>query len=156
MLGSKDETAGCQLCVVTVADDGSLTLRFRMPDCLAQEHGKYITIENVRFAYGQENVLVAPQSNMGYRNRHRLREEKAARATDFGQAIRYRFKRDAPGWCVFVTTIVEKTSVWTDRRLGVIGVDLNAGDLSVTGTDRSGTFVNAFSAPLVTCGKSSP
>ena len=40
MIGSRDETAGCQLCVATVADDGSLTLRLRIPDCLAQEHGK--------------------------------------------------------------------------------------------------------------------
>ena len=36
VLGSRDETAGCQLCVAIVADDGSLTLRLRLPDCLAQ------------------------------------------------------------------------------------------------------------------------
>ena len=35
VLGSRDETAGCQLCVATVADDGTLTLRLRMPNCLA-------------------------------------------------------------------------------------------------------------------------
>ena len=68
VLGSRDESAGCQLCVATVADDGSLTLRVRMPDCLAQEHGKYITIDNVRFTYGHEQVLAALQSNMDYRN----------------------------------------------------------------------------------------
>ena len=33
VLGSRDETAGCQLCVAAVADDGTLTLRLRMPDC---------------------------------------------------------------------------------------------------------------------------
>ena len=27
VLGSRDETGGCQLCVATVADDGTLTLR---------------------------------------------------------------------------------------------------------------------------------
>ena len=59
VLGSRDETAGCQLCVATVADDGSLTRRLRMPDCLAQEYGKYLMIENVRFAYGHEQVLAA-------------------------------------------------------------------------------------------------
>ena len=32
VLGSRDETAGCQLCVTSVADDGSLTLRLRLPD----------------------------------------------------------------------------------------------------------------------------
>ena len=38
-----------------------------MPDCLAQEHGKYVVIENVRFAYGHEQILAALQSNMDYR-----------------------------------------------------------------------------------------
>ena len=87
VLGSRDETAGCQLCVATVADDGSLTLRLRMPDYLAQEHGKYITVENVRFAYGHEYVLAALQSNADYRKYRREHGEKAARATDLGQAI---------------------------------------------------------------------
>ena len=155
VLGSRDETAGCQLCVATVADDGSLTLRLRMPDCLMQEYGKYITIKNVRFAYGHEQVLVALQSNTDYRNHRSQHGEKAARATDLGQAISFRFKRDARGWRVFVTTRMEKPPVVTDRRLGVIGVDLNADHLAVTETDRSGNFVNTFSVPLVTYGKSS-
>ena len=59
VLGSRDETAGCQLCVAAVADDGTLTLRLRMPDCLAEQHGKYLVIEGVRFAYGHEQVLAA-------------------------------------------------------------------------------------------------
>ena len=42
VLGSKDETSGCQLCVATVQDDGKLTLRLRLPDALAAEHGKYL------------------------------------------------------------------------------------------------------------------
>ena len=44
VLGSKDETGGSQLCVATVAEDGSLTLRLRLPDCLAGEQGKYLVI----------------------------------------------------------------------------------------------------------------
>ena len=62
VLGSRDETAGCQLCVATVADDGTLTLRFRMPNCLAGQHDKYVVIEGVWFAYGHEQVLAALQS----------------------------------------------------------------------------------------------
>ena len=63
VLGSRDETAGCQLCVAAVADDGTLTLRLRMPDCLAPQHGKYLTITGVRFTYGHEQVLAARESN---------------------------------------------------------------------------------------------
>ena len=58
-MGSRDETSGCQLCVATVAEDGSLNLRLRMPDALAERHGRYLLIENVRFAYGHEQVLAA-------------------------------------------------------------------------------------------------
>ena len=154
VLGSCDETAGCQLCVADVADDGSFTLRLRMPDCLAQQYGKYVVIENVRFAYGHEQVMAALQSNMDYRAYSGLHGEKAARATGLGQAISYRFKRDARGWRVFATTKMSKTPVITNRRLGAIGVDLNADHLAVTETDRSRNFVNTFSVPLVTYGKS--
>ena len=104
VLGSRDETAGCQLCVATVADDGTLTLRLRMPDCLAEQHGKYLVMQGVRFAYGHEQVLAALQSNANYAAYRREHGEKAARATNLGQAISYRFKRDGKGWRVFVST----------------------------------------------------
>ena len=98
VLGSRDETAGCQLCVTSVADDGTLTLRLRLPDCLANQHGKYLVIEGVRFAYGHEQVLAALGSNADYAAYRRQHGEKAARATELGQAISYRFKRDGKGF----------------------------------------------------------
>ena len=76
-----DETASCQLCVASVADDGTLALRLRMPDCLAEQHGKYLVIEGVRFAYGHEQVLAGLQSNAEYAAYRREHGEKAARAT---------------------------------------------------------------------------
>ena len=36
---------------------------------------------------------------------------KAARTTDLGQAINYRFKRDDKGWRVFVTTEMQEPSL---------------------------------------------
>ena len=154
VLGSRDETAGCQLCVATVADDGTLTLRLRMPDCLANQHGKYLVIEGVRFAYGHEQVLAALQSNANYAAYRREHGEKAARATNLGQAISYRFKRDGKGWRVFVSTRMMDVPVVTDRKRGTIGVDLNADHLAVAETNGSGNYVNAWQVPLVTYGKS--
>ena len=153
VLGSRDETAGCQLCVGTVADDGTLTLRLRMPDCLAGQHGKHLTIQGVRFAYGHEQVLAALQSNADYAAYRRQHGEKAARATGLGQAVSYRFKRDAKGWRVFVTTNMMVVPVVTDQRLGAIGVDVNADHLAIAETDASGNCVNAWPVPLVTYGK---
>ena len=154
VLGSRDETAGCQLCVATVADDGTLTLRLRLPDCLAGEHGKYLVIEGVRFAYGHEQVLAALGSNSEYAAYRREHGEKTARETELGQAISYRFKRDGKGWRVFVTTNMMGVAVVTDQRLGAIGVDLNADHLAVAETDASGNCVNAWRTPLVTYGES--
>ena len=154
VLGSRGETAGCQLCAATVADDGTLTLRLRLPDCLAGQYGKYITIEGVSFTYGHEQVLAALDSNAQYARYRRERGEKAARATTLGQAVSYRFKRDRKGWRVFVTTQMMDVPVVTDRSRGVIGVDLNAGHLAVCEADASGNPVNFFSVPLVTYGKS--
>ena len=155
VLGSRDETAGCQLCVAGIADDGSLTLRLRLPDRLAEGHGKYVVMEGVRFAYGHEQVLAALESNAEYAACLREHGEKSARATDLGQAVSYRFKRDGKGWRVFVTTDLEDVPVVTDKSRGAIGIDLNADHLAVAETDASGNYVHAFRVPLVTYGKSS-
>ena len=154
VLGSRDETAGCQLCVASIAGDGSLTLRLRMPGCLAKQYGKHVIIEGVRFAYGHEQALAALQSNAEYARHRRQHGEKAARATNLGQAISYRFKRDGKGWRVFVTTRMADVAVVTDKRLGAVGVDLNAGHLAVAETDASGNYLRAWRVPLVTYGKS--
>ena len=153
VLGSRDETAGCQLCVASVADDGTLTLRLRMPNCLAGQHDKYLVIQGVWFAYGHEQVLAALQSNADYAAYRREHGEKTARATELGQAISYRFKRDGKGWRVFVTTNMMGVPVVTDQRLGAIGVDLNADHLAVAETDASGNYLSAWRVPLVTYGK---
>ena len=153
VLGSRDETSGCQLCVASIADDGSLTLRLRMPDCLAEQYGKYLVIEGVRFAYGHGQVLAALASNAEYVAYRREHGDQAARATELGQAISYRFKRDAKGWRVFATTELPELEITTDRWRGAIGVDLNADHVAVAETDASGNYVNAWRVPLVTYGK---
>ena len=155
VLGSRDETGGCQLCVAGIAGDGSLTLRLRMPDCLAGEHGKYLVIEGLKFAYGHEQVLAALQANLEFAECRRRDGERAARATSLGQAISYRFKRDEKGWRVFVTTDLAPVPAVTDRRRGAIGVDLNADHLAVTETDSSGNWLRSWRVPLVTYGGSS-
>ena len=154
VLGSRDETAGCQLCAAVIADDGSLTLRLRMPDSLAGEHGKHVSITGVRFAYGHEHVLAALDRGAEYAACRRERGEKAARADNLGQAVSYRFKRDAKGWRVFVTTQTVDVPVVTDQKRGAIGVDLSADHLAVAETDACGNCLHAFRVPLVTYGKS--
>ena len=139
---------------LTVADDGTMTLRLRLPDCLVGQYGKYLVMQGVRFAYGHEQVLAALGSNAEYVAYRREHGEKAVRATRLGQAISYRFKRDGKGWRVFVSTQMMDVPVVTDRKRGTIGVDLNADHLAVAETNGSGNYVNAWRVPLVTYGKS--
>ena len=133
--GSKDETAGCQLCVATVQDDGRIKLRLRLPDALTAKHGKYLVMEDVQFHNGHAQVLAALQNNEG-------------------QAISYRFKRDGKGWRVFASVRRQPVPVVTSRRLGAIGVDVNADHLAVSETDYSGNWLRSLTVPLVTYGKS--
>ena len=130
VLGSRDETAGCQLCVASINDDGT------------------------RFASGHDVVLAALGSNTEYAVYRREHGEKEARVTALGQAISYRFKRDSKGWRVFATTELPEVEATTDRRRGAIGVDLNADHVAVSETDASGNYVKAWRVPLVTYGKS--
>ena len=134
VLGSKDESSGCQLCVATVRDDGDLDLRVRLPDALAGRHGKYLVIEGINFNHGHAQILAALQGG--------------------GQAISYRFKRDAKGWRVFASVRRQPVAVVTERHLGAIGVDVNVDHLAVSETDFSGNWLRSWSVPLVTYGKS--
>ena len=135
VLGSKDETSGCQLCVATVQDDGKLTLRLRLPDALAERQGKYLVMKGIHFHHGHAQVLAALQS-------------------DEGQAISYRFKRDRRGWRVFASVRHQPVAIATDRRLGAIGVDVNVDHLAVSEADSPGNWLRSWTVPLVTYGKS--
>ena len=105
-------------------------------------------------AYSDKQMLAALQGNdeaIHYRREH---GEKAARSAILGEAISYRFKRDAKGWRVFVSTRMMNVPVVTDKRRGAIGVDLDADHLAVAETDASGDGLNTWRMPLVIYGKS--
>ena len=128
LVGSKDETAGCQSCVVTVQADGRLTLRVRLPDAL----GKHQVLPNVHFAYGHEAIL---------------KSLKAQRA------LSYRFVRDNKGWRVFLSTDHDDVPVKTRRELGAIGLDLNANHVAMAELDRFGNLIRADKLPCYNYGK---
>lgn len=128
-LGSKDESGGNQTCTATLENDGSLTLRCRLPNSL----GKYLTIRNVFFSYGHKIIVAALKS---------------------GQAISYRFLFDKKGWRVFASTSLLKPAALTDRRLGAIGIDINSNHLALVETDRCGNPITSTSLPVSLYGKS--
>lgn len=139
ILGSKDETAGCQSSVASVESDGSVTLKLRIPNALSGA-GKYLTFAGLRFNHGHDDIVAAIGRNLSHDK-------------DDWQAINYRFIKDVKGWRVFVTAALPSRLLRSRRDIGVIGVDSNADHLAVTETDRFGNPVNCYSVPCVTYGK---
>lgn len=131
VLGSKDETGGNQTCTALLQEDGTLSLRLRLPDALGL--GPYIIIPNIHFAYGHQDIVAALLNK---------------------QAISYRFKLDHKGWRVFASTQVQSAPLITNESLGRIGVDINSDHLSLVETDRFGNPIRKETLSLCLNGKS--
>ncbi|HDN27582.1 MAG TPA: transposase [Thioploca sp.] len=151
LVGSKDETAGNQLCVAKTQKDGTLTLRVRMPDALVPKHGKYVEIQGVKFEYGQDVIEAALNDNEA---RRVLKSLKSSETKCYGQAITYRFLRDDKGWRVFVSTARPEVPIKTLKHIGTIGIDLNANHVALVETDRFGNIIDTETIQLNTYGKS--
>jgi IS605 OrfB family transposase len=131
VLGSKDESAGCQGCVATKTDNGFL-LRLRLPNGMAGD-GKFMELP-ISLNYGRDVF------------------EKALKGK---QAISYRFLKDDKGWRVFISTKAIAVEQVSSKDNGAIGVDINVDHLAVTELDRSGNPITSKRINLCTYGKSS-
>ena len=145
LLGSKDETGGNQSCTASFNEDGSLTLRLRLPDALVPQFGKYYLIPNVCFSYGGAHIAASL--------RHCMLRQELFRAKNpsyrlYGKAITWRFKKDAKGWRIFATTDIELPKPITSHQKGVVAVDINSDHLAVVELDRFGNPVHRFTLPL--------
>jgi IS605 OrfB family transposase len=138
LIGSKDETSGNQLCTATIAEDQSIHLRLRLPDALKETHGKYLTLQNLRFNHGHQHLLNALKS-----------------CKDTAVPISYRFLEDHKGWRVFVSLPMTKAAPVTSSQKGVIGVDINANHLAVAETDHFGNPISKKRIPFNSYGKNS-
>ncbi len=151
VLGSKDESAGCQGCQAVVALDGSLSLTLRLPDALVSQD-KYLSLTGIRFAYGHAEIVAALNSSQRI-----TATTKAGIATvkRTGTALSYRFVRDAKGWRVFVSCQAQAVNIETNWSMGAVGMDVNADHLAVSEIDRFGNLVGTRRIDLHTYGKSS-
>lgn len=146
VLGSKDETSGCQGCVATINEDESLDLRVRLPNALVDDasiekvDGKYLVLKGLRFAHGHEEVLQALQCSKLI-----VVDGKPKKKRD-GVALSWRFIRDTkhgrPVWYVHVSVDVTAPPIITDRKEGVLAVDFNSDHLAPAELDSSGNLVD--------------
>ena len=148
LLGSKDETSGNQSCTATLDSDDKISLRIRLPN---GSNEKYLKFTGIHFEHGHQNIIKALKS---HEERKRLVALKDPSSALFGQPISYRFKQDEKGWRLFLTLPVQRASLTTSSKQGVIGVDINADHLALAETDRFGNPIAKKSIPLNTYGKS--
>jgi IS605 OrfB family transposase len=155
VIGSKDETAGCQNCVLTAQDEGTYSLRLTMPPALVTEHGKHLVLTGLRFSYGSEYLDKATWSNAERKvqakllGKGTLASPVSKALAGYGQAISYRFRRDAKGWRVIATTQRAVASeIVTSRKHGAIGCDFNNHHVAVTEIDRKGNKVTTYDLPF--------
>ncbi|SFU25896.1 MerR family regulatory protein [Paraburkholderia aspalathi] len=115
-VGSKDETAGNQLCQLQRTADGAYALKIRVPDrLLSPRDDRYLVICDVIFDYDRAALGTALEANV---------------------ALSWRLHRDERGWRAFVSfnhPAAEKSSL--DVAHGATGIDFNVDHLAVTETD---------------------
>ncbi|NIE63125.1 transposase [Burkholderia sp. Ax-1719] len=129
-VGSKDETAGNQLCQLQKATDGTYTLKIRLPDrLLAAGEAKSLIIADVTFGYDREALDAALEA---------------------GIALSWRLHRDERGWRAFVSfNYLPAQTVSLDAKYGAVGLDFNVDHLAVTETDAFGNLLYTKRLPLL-------
>lgn len=145
LVGSKDETSGNQLCQIDMAQDGTFTLKIRLPNGLidpVNPKAKYIVLTDIAFSHGRKEILAALAAK---------------------QALTYRFVKDVAfserkylksPWRVFVSLSEEIRQKPVDEFAGAVGVDLNEDHIAAVRIDRHGNPVAQMSLPLCLYGLS--
>ena len=145
LVGSKDESYGNQNCQISRNGD-LFNIALRLPNCSSK---KYVTIKNIDFTYGKEEIIAAIEEN---EKRKRIKKEKGD-YSHFGKAITFLFKQDEKGWTVFATIEKEPPNQISRYNIGMIGLDININHIALTETDHYGNLLNKKSIPINLYGK---
>jgi IS605 OrfB family transposase len=123
--------------------DGLFDLELRLPEALKQ----YAT--EVKTKLKRQFYLTRIEGLSFSHNVDLLRDALSGKTS-----IAVRFKRDDKGWKVYASFKIEHRQAVEDYSCGAIGIDQNAGFVSLARTDRCGNVVETFDIPMVTYGKS--
>ncbi len=142
LLGAGDETAGNQTAQLTLEEDGSFTLKLRLPEAPGS---KYLHLKGLRFPYGEEEIREALH----------LHEEarKQKQKSPLPPALSYRFLRKPKGWYLYLSLKLPDPLILTDRKKGAVGLDLNPDGIALVETDRSGSPIHHAFYPLPLAGR---
>jgi IS605 OrfB family transposase len=135
-IGSKDETFGNQSCTYDLENH----LRIRVFSKDEEVFGNYVTLTNVEFGYGQENIDQAKIPSLGYTT-GKMNQVK------YYRALTWKFVRKDNNWYAYVTVDVDIPNVISLKNNGITAIDFNDGFLAVSDVDRYGNLVNSFQVP---------
>jgi IS605 OrfB family transposase len=141
--GEKASECGNRFARLMGRSDGRFDLELRLPETLKQ------LAEKTRKIAGNEVFSVRFEGLAFSHNADMLDAELSNKLP-----ISVRFHRDGTSWRVMVSFKTVEAEVVEDYRCGAVGIDLNAGFVSVTRVDHHGNVVEAFDIPMVTYGKS--
>jgi IS605 OrfB family transposase len=141
--GLASDPEGNEFAKLSRQENGTFDLALRLPEALKE-------------LADQTKVILKKQFHLlhigGLTFQHNVKELQKALAGNAPVSVR--FHRDETSWRVIVGFGQETAVVREDYSSGIIGVDLNAGFVSVARTDRHGNVVETFDIPMVTHGKS--
>ena len=135
-IGSKDETFGNQSCTYDLENH----LRIRVFSKDEEVFGNYVTLTNVEFDYGQENIDQAKVPSLGY-TKGKMNQVK------YYRALTWKFVRKNRNWYACVTVDVDVPPIISLKNNGIISIDFNYGFLAVSNLDRFGNLVYSFQVP---------
>ncbi|KAA9029979.1 IS200/IS605 family accessory protein TnpB-related protein [Niallia endozanthoxylica] len=135
-IGSKDETFGNQSCTYDLENH----LRIRVFSKDEEVFGNYVTLKNVQFGYGQENIDKAKISSLGYTKGKR-------NPVKYYRALTWKFVRKSGHWYACVSVDVDVPPIITLKNNGVLSIDFNYGFLAVSDVDGFGNLVYSFQVP---------
>src|SRR4051794_23500806 len=135
-IDSKDETFGNQSCTYDLENQ----LRIRVFSKDEEVFGNYVTLPNVEFGYGQENIDKAKTPSLGY-TKGKMNQVK------YYRALTWKFVRKNNNWYACVTVDVDIPSIISLKNNGIISIDFNYGFLALSDVDRYGNLVNSFQVP---------
>src|SRR6476620_995090 len=120
-IGSKEETFGNQSCTYDLENH----LRMRVFSKDEEVFGQYVTLQNVKFGYGQENIDQAKTPSLGY-TKGKMNQVK------YYRALTWKFVRKDNNWYAYVTVDVDVQTVISLKNNGIISIDFNHGFLAVS------------------------
>ena len=143
IVGSKDETAGNQVCQARDLGESRFELRLTLT-------GGRLTLP-VTVSYGAEALRAALASSVRVSHKTAGGVQTSVRT---GMAVSYRFKRDVKDWRVLFSIDLPEVKCVSHRDAGRIAVDINADHLAVARLDRHGNIVDAARFACCPYGKS--